>query len=100
QSLLKPMSCGRSRSAENLVAVQREIKIAAEIRQRDDVQLNCAARRKNDGRGEFTERPVAIRRAEAGRVEQRLALKEPSGTLVGQGIKKLNALWREFRGLK
>jgi len=80
--------------------VKSDAQLTAKVRRGNDVKLNRAARRKDDGRRKIAKGPVAVADAEARDVQQRLALKGAACPFVIQGVEELYALWWRFHSLK
>src|SRR5215468_10578918 len=90
----------RAFATQNFVTVQCHIELAMKICLRNDVELDCAAGRKENRSGKMTEWAIAVADSQPCDVQKRLALKCAAGSVIEEGVQELHILWRWLKCLK
>src|SRR5262245_54005555 len=80
--------------AQHLVALQRDVELFLELGELRDLHADGGARVERNRPGEVPERPVAIRDAQAGDVEDRFALEFTARGVVEDGVLELDLVGR------
>src|SRR5262249_52931775 len=97
---LGPVARRWRRAAQDLIAVQRDVQVALEVAQRRDFHADRRARRERDRLREIAKRPPAVRSAEPGDIEDRLALQFAAARFVEQRVEKSHVLGRRAHHLE